>query len=371
MVRQLIILGASAALALHSVAQPGRVDEKTAVQIEALKRLKGADLDSNAALKSAVLRILEKTRGTPQFVEIVRDFKLEGHSDELLDYAITHPKETSAIEAFQLTLEEKGTNSLPALLNSTNALAIVQLIGNSKEKSLQPILKSLVADSSKPVATRKAAIQSLARSKDGAKYLIDLARSGELPPELRFTASSELNVAPWPEVKQAALEILPLPQAQNAQPLPPVSELVKRPGDAKRGREIFESQTAACASCHVVNGKGTDVGPQLSEIGTKLGKDALYEAILDPSSGISFGFEAWMIDLENGDELFGIITSETPAELTVKSQTGIISKVKKDEIARRQKLTTSLMPAGLQLTMSTQDLTDLVEYLASLKKARE
>ena len=363
------ILAAAAALALHSFAQPAQVDEKTAVQIEALKRLKGVDLDSNAALKSAVLRILEKTRGTPQFLEIVRDFKLEGHSEELLDYAIAHPNETSAIEAFQLALQEKGTNSLPALLNSTNAVAVVQIIGNSREKNLQPILKSLVEDSSKPVATRKAAVQSMARSKDGANRLIELARSGELPQELKFTASSELNIAPWPEVKMAALEVLPLPQAQNAEPLPPLAELVKRRGDIKRGREIFESQAAACSTCHIVNGKGTDVGPQLSEIGTKLGKDALYEAILDPSSGISFGFEAWMIDLKNGDELFGIITSETPAELTVKSQTGVISKVKRDEIERRQKLSTSLMPAGLQLTMSAQDLVDLVEFLASLKKA--
>ena len=118
-----------------------------------------------------------------------------------------------------------------------------------------------------------------------------------------------------------------------------------------------------------MNGKGTDVGPQLTEIGTKLGKDALYESILDPSSGISFGFEAWSIELQNGDELFGLITSETADEVTVKSQTGVIAKAKKSEIAGRQKLATSLMPTGLQLTMSTQELVDLVEYLSTLKKA--
>ena len=110
------------------------------------------------------------------------------------------------------------------------------------------------------------------------------------------------------------------------------------------------------------------MGPQLSEIGTKLGKDALYQSILDPSSGISFGFEAWNIQLKNDDELFGLITSETGDELTVKTQAGVITKVKKSEIAKRQKLSSSLMPVGLQLTMSTQELVDLVEYLASLKK---
>jgi putative heme-binding domain-containing protein len=303
-------------------------------------------------------------------VEIVRDFNLKGHSAALLDYAIHYPRDASAVEAFRLAIRENGTNSLPTLLGSTNAVAVVQLIGNSKEKELQPIVKSLVQDTARPLPTRKAAVQTLARTEDGARFLLDLAKEEKLPGDVKLTASSELNVAPWPAIKNAALEILPLPQTQNAEPLPPISELVKRTGNAAHGREIFESQTAACSSCHVVNGKGNDVGPQLSEIGTKLGKDALYEAILDPSSGISFGFEAWTIELKNGDELFGLLTSETSEELSVKSQTGVLTKVKKSDIAKRQKLTTSLMPTGLQLTMSTQDLVDLIEFLSSLKKAQ-
>ena len=47
---------------------------------------------------------------------------------------------------------------------------------------------------------------------------------------------------------------------------------------------------------------------------------------------------------------------------------GIQNRYKKTEIAKREKLPTSLMPAGLQALMSTQDLVDLVEYLASLRK---
>ena len=111
------------------------------------------------------------------------------------------------------------------------------------------------------------------------------------------------------------------------------------------------------------------MGPNLSEIGTKLGKEALYEAILDPSAGISFGYEAWSVELENGDEIYGLITSETEDEVSVKAQNGVVTKHRKDEISSRRKSTTSIMPAGLQLTMSTEELVDLVEYLASLKKA--
>ena len=369
MVRLVLIFCTLAALVTRSFSQPAQVDDQTAVQIEALNRLKGADLEGNAALKSAVLRILEKTRGTPQFVQIVRDFNLKGHSAALLDYAIKYPNESSAVEAFRLALAEPGSPALPKLLESTNAVPVVQLMANTKDKHFQEQLMEIVQDERKAITTRQAAVKELARTEQGARHLLELEKSGKLPADSRLTATSELNLAPWPDVKKMALEILPLPQTKTAEPLPPISELVKRSGDVARGRIVFDSDTAACSYCHVVNGRGTDVGPQLSEIGTKLGKDALYQSILDPSSGISFGFEAWNIQLKNDDEFFGLITSETGDELTVKTQAGVVTKVKKADIAKRQKLTSSLMPVGLQLTMSTQELVDLVEYLASLKKA--
>jgi len=126
-----------------------------------------------------------------------------------------------------------------------------------------------------------------------------------------------------------------------------------------------------CVKCHQVNGEGIDFGPNLSEIGTKLGKDALYEAILDPSAGISFGFEAWQIELKNGTEAYGLIVSDTTEEIAVKSQGSIVTRYKKADVTKREQQKLSIMPAGLQQAMSTQDLVDLVEYLSTLKKAEK
>src|SRR5262249_42247821 len=131
----------------------------------------------------------------------------------------------------------------------------------------------------------------------------------------------------------------------------------------------FRRETVGCIRCHQINGEGVDFGPNLSEIGTKLGKDAIYESILDPSAGISFGYEAWQIELQNGDEVFGLIASETADEVAVKIQTRVVNPYKKSDVIKREKQKLSIMPAGLQQTMSTQDLVDLVEYLSSLKKA--
>ena len=89
---------------------------------------------------------------------------------------------------------------------------------------------------------------------------------------------------------------------------------------------------------------------------------------MEPSSGVSFGFEAWNFALKNGDEAYGLIASETADEVAVKAVGGIITRLKKSEVESRQQSKLSIMPAGLQAAMTTQDLVDLVEYLASLKK---
>lgn len=138
-------------------------------------------------------------------------------------------------------------------------------------------------------------------------------------------------------------------------------------GDAAKGVAIFGN---ICGKCHVVNGKGTDLGPNLSEVGNKYGKDGLYENILYPSAGISFGFENNLITLKNGTEGDGVVIAETAEELTLKNAGAVVTKYKKSEIAERHLSKISIMPEGLQAQMPTQDLVNLVEYLSTLKKAQ-
>ncbi len=76
--------------------------------MEALKRLKNLDLESNPALKKIVLKHLEASKAKPAFVEIVRDFKLNGHEAELIRFAQAHAKKSIGVEAIRLALTEPG-----------------------------------------------------------------------------------------------------------------------------------------------------------------------------------------------------------------------------------------------------------------------
>jgi mono/diheme cytochrome c family protein len=67
-------------------------------------------------------------------------------------------------------------------------------------------------------------------------------------------------------------------------------------GDVKRGEDLFHnSPVAACASCHMVNGRGGDVGPILDGIAVRADKTYLTESLMDPNAKLAKGFESLTI----------------------------------------------------------------------------
>lgn len=358
------------ALAASAVAQPIE-PAKLNTMIEALTRLGPEAVNANPKLAEALDKVLAATRGTPQFVQLVEQFKLADQNAGLLEVAAKNPADEAGVTALRIVLASSDTAALFAALtgkDTATAAKLVEALGNTGAKQLPALLLPLVTDTKRDVNLRKQAVRALARTQDGAAALLKLAREDKLPADLKFTATAELNAVRWPELKAEAAKLLPLPPGQGDKALPPIAELLAMKGDARRGAEVFSRETVGCAKCHVVNGQGVEFGPALSEIGSKLPKDALLESILDPSAGISFGFEAWTIETKSGEELFGLIVSETGEDVSVKTVGGAVTKLKKSDVAKRQQSKLSSMPAGLQQAMTTQELADLLEYLATLKK---
>jgi putative heme-binding domain-containing protein len=352
-----------------ATAAPAADATRSAINLEALSRLKGIDLEANPAVKAVVLKVLAEARGKPQFVELVHEFNIKGQDPMLLEIAAKDPSGPTAAEAMRLVLRSEDPAALKLALEGTNGVGLTEALGNTGEKEILPLLQPIVLDMTKPAALRKEAVRALAKIQEGAAALLEMARAQKLPGDLRLTASSDLNSVRWENIKTEAAQLLPLPRSQNAHPLPAISELIKLRGDPQNGAAVFRRETVGCIKCHQVNREGIDFGPNLSEIGTKLAKDAIYESILDPSAGIAFGYEAWDLELKSGDDALGLIVSETADELALKAVGGIVTRYKKADIARRTQQKLSIMPAGLEQTISSDELVDLVEYLASLKTA--
>ena len=114
-------------------------------------------------------------------------------------------------------------------------------------------------------------------------------------------------------------------------------------------------------------GEGISFGPNLSDIGNKLGKEAILISILQTNAGISFGYEGEQIETEGGNSYVGYVSSETGTTLQLTMAGGINESIDKDDIVSRDILEFSLMTPNLQSVMGAEKLVDLVEYVLSLK----
>src|SRR5213075_283126 len=134
--------------------------------------------------------------------------------------------------------------------------------------------------------------------------------------------------------------LFPLPSAQGGKALPPIAALAKLSGDPAKGKAIFARAESTCVTCHKIGDIGFDVGPGLSEIGTKLPKEAIYESILNPNAGLSMGFETQQFMLKDGNVAAGIVRSDTKDEVLLALPGGATQKLNPKEVAKREKLPT-------------------------------
>ena len=138
-------------------------------------------------------------------------------------------------------------------------------------------------------------------------------------------------------------------------------------GSAERGREIFFGKKTACSSCHTVAGQGGKVGPDLTKIGAIRKQRDLLEAIMFPSSSFARGYKTWTIVTDRGRVQSGLITRETTDSLMLRRSDLSEVRIRRDSIEEMSESTTSVMPNGLDNRLTNQDLSDLLEYLSSLK----
>ncbi|MCY3676694.1 MAG: c-type cytochrome [Gemmatimonadetes bacterium] len=145
-------------------------------------------------------------------------------------------------------------------------------------------------------------------------------------------------------------------------------------GDANRGHDLFWAE-GDCASCHIVAGQGTAVGPELTIIGLRRGADYLREALSAPAarlpvarSGARSGFFEYLpvrIVTHGGDIYNGMRMNEDAFTIQLMTVSGTFVSLRKGEIAEMEKrVGHSLMPVAQDL--DEEDVEDLVAYLTTL-----
>jgi len=337
---------------------------KAKLYAEVVLRLRDTDLNTDEKLKSKVEKALVANTGLPAYLDIVEAFGLKAYDNELIALAVAHPDDAIGAKALRVVLANKNIAALETALATTAGSALVRALGNANDQQAVGLLIPIVIDKNKDLLVRQDAVRALGKIELGARALLDLVTQGKIA-ELKSLAGGVLANAAWDGIRAEAAAIFPPPQSRDNKPLASNAELAKRSGDMANGERVFGT---VCMICHAIHGKGIDYGPALSEIGSKLGKDGLYTAILYPDAGIEHNFATTMLIMQDGNTAIGIVVSDTNEEIVVKAIGGIVSTYKKAAVTNRMEQKTSSMPTGLQAAMTEQELVDLVEYLAGLRK---
>jgi putative heme-binding domain-containing protein len=136
-------------------------------------------------------------------------------------------------------------------------------------------------------------------------------------------------------------------------------------GDAAAGRAIFEGK-GVCESCHRVNGKGSRVAVDLSDVGAMRSAAFLERALVDPTAVLVPQNRFVRAVTRDGATITGRRLNEDTESVQLIDDREKLISLQKADLRSYQVLTDSLMPSYKD-KLSGRERTDLVAYLASLK----
>lgn len=130
------------------------------------------------------------------------------------------------------------------------------------------------------------------------------------------------------------------------------------PGDAPRGRVVFNK---VCAQCHRLFDTGGNVGPDIT--GANRGDlDYLLQNILFPNAVIPNEYRASTIETKDGRVVMGVVKSQDATAYVVQTATELVT-IPKAEVDKVEESEQSMMPEGMLAQLPETEMRDLLYYL--------
>lgn len=338
----------------------------------ALHALDLASVQRAPIAQAALKIVLDSVKGTAEFVELAAQYSVTSAQPHLLELALQHPDEDLGVAAAGLLLKLGGKAAVKPILerydqDTAAAKHLLEAIARVGSGPAVDLVQDLALGSGYPEALRKLAAAKIGWTGTGEQRVLALLRQHKVPQELIPDVVTSVDGAWMQSVKDEAASYLPAGAitVANTRKAPTMASIGTLTPDLAKGKTIFSN---SCSTCHKAGTTGFDFGPNLSEIGTKLPKEALLEAIIHPSAGIGFGYEGWTIRLKDGSAFSAIIVSKTETDLEVKFPGGSRKQYKTREIASMEQMKKSMMTEGLYAHLSDQDMADLLGFLSALRK---
>jgi cytochrome c oxidase cbb3-type subunit III len=147
-------------------------------------------------------------------------------------------------------------------------------------------------------------------------------------------------------------------------------------GNAAHGKELFYGD-ANCSLCHMVQGKGGRLGPDLTGVAGSRTREAIIDSVRNPSRRLALGlteptkefpqeYETVTVVTADGKQIKGVTLNEDTFSVQIMDMSEQIHSLEKDKLRSFQKTRTSAMPKYGTDTLSDKDLNDVVAFLMTL-----
>lgn len=207
---------------------------------------------------------------------------------------------------------------------------------------------------------RGMAFEAFVGRRDWLGTLLDGVQSGKIPvAQITPAQRQQLLSFPAMEVKNRAEQLFKPANRDRQSLVNKYMEADALVGRREKGRALFEQN---CTACHRLAGLGQEIGPDLGMVGTKP-TEVLVTAILDPNQAMEERYTAYQAETTEGEEVSGVIATETPTAITIKTAAGTEVVISRSHLKKLRSSGLSLMPEGLEAVLDVQGMADLLAFL--------
>ena len=131
-------------------------------------------------------------------------------------------------------------------------------------------------------------------------------------------------------------------------------------GDTVRGEQVFAAN--GCSACHILAGRGTAIGPELTDLGDRRSAAYVREVLLDPASRLPAEFLMVRVTTLSGQVAEGIRVNEDNYSIQLRDTSGSLRSFEKAELRSQERLK-GQTPMPSFKNLPSADVQDLLAYL--------
>jgi len=289
-------------------------------------------------------------------------------TDNLFVHARANPARVESIAILGRGLKNQAADrqALHALLQATHPPAIQQAALRSLRALNAPDLATQLLTRWRTYSPAMCAgiIDTLLSNESSTTALIDALEKNTLPPgQISPAHQQQLTSHVKSTLAARATKLFGRTTPDRAKVIARYADLSKLQPNPERGAALFKT---ACSACHQFKSVGNPLGPNLTTLsGKPLGH--WLTAILDPNAALEDKFTSYIATLKNNTAHVGVITTETPTSLTLRTATGQPHTVLRRDLKSLESTNLSLMPNGLEAVLPPQAMADLLGYLRGVR----